>query len=465
MRARRYLLAWGTFLCAAVLSLPYGAAPAWADPAATPAEIQRSLDQYAAQFHGVAVVAVVVDNGTSAVYAAGTAGPSGAKPDERTLFQIGSVTKTFTGTLLGTMVLDGSVKLTDPISKYLPPGVTAPAYAGQPMTLESLAEQNSGLPPIPSNLKPANQADPFADYTAPMLWSFLSHYKLTRAPGEQYEYSNLGVGLLGELLALRAKTTYGNLLAERVLHPLGMSATTLALAPAGCGKPVQGYTIDGEPAQPMAFRELAAAGGLCSDARDMQAYLKANLAAPAGPLGKAMALAQEPRADFEDAGHNAKIGLVWMTDPRTGIVWHNGSLRGYHAYIGFDRAAKTGVVVLARVADHNVDILGMHVLQPDAVSAPAPWPAAVSLPAATLDSYVGVYAFKPDFQMTVTRDGERLYAQAGTQPRFRIYPSSPTEFFFKAVDAQITFQADASGKVTRLVLHEGGGDAPAPKIK
>jgi len=125
-------------------------------------------------------------------------------PDGDTVYEIGSVTKVFTSLLLADMVQKGEVKLDDPVSKFLPATVKVPERNGKKITLLDLATQSSGLPRMPENFHPKDPANPYADYTPARMYEFLSGYQLTRDPGEKYEYSNLGVGLLGHALSLRA---------------------------------------------------------------------------------------------------------------------------------------------------------------------------------------------------------------------------------------------------------------------
>src|ERR1700752_999149 len=124
--------------------------------------------------------------------------------DGNSIFEIGSVTKVFTATLLADMVERGEVKLSDPISKYLPRTVKTPTRDGKEITLLDLATQTSGLPRLPTNFAPKDPRNPYADYSVDQLYAFLSGYTLTRGIGEKYDYSNVGVGLLGHILALRA---------------------------------------------------------------------------------------------------------------------------------------------------------------------------------------------------------------------------------------------------------------------
>ena len=182
---------------------------------------------------GLGLAIGTIDNGKVEVVLRGES--DGARPlSRRSVFEIGSVTKTFTATLLALMADANEVALDDPIDKYLPAGTKAPAYQGRRIALLDLATQSSGLPRLPTNMKPRHPADPYADYTAADLYEFLSSYTLTNAPGTHYEYSNLGVGLLGQLLANRAGTTYSALVTQRVLEPLGMHSTGTEIGRASC---------------------------------------------------------------------------------------------------------------------------------------------------------------------------------------------------------------------------------------
>jgi serine-type D-Ala-D-Ala carboxypeptidase/endopeptidase len=150
--------------------------------------------------------------------------------DGNTIFEIGSVTKVFTSLLLADMARRGQVALTDPVAKYLPAGVKMPERNGRQIALEDLATHTSGLPRLPSNLSPKEAANPYADYSVEQLYQFLSSYQLTRDIGSQYEYSNLGGGLLGHLLARRAGMDYEKLVRSRICQPLGMRSTGITLS-------------------------------------------------------------------------------------------------------------------------------------------------------------------------------------------------------------------------------------------
>src|SRR5580693_4781402 len=144
--------------------------------------------------------------------------------DGDTIFEIGSVTKVFTSLLLADMVNRKEVALDDPAALYLPANVTMPERGGKSITLLDLSTHSSGLPPLPGNLKPE------ADYSVDDLYRFLSGYTLPRDPGSEYQYSNLGAGLLGHVLACRAGTDYESLIRNRIAQPLGMPDTGITLS-------------------------------------------------------------------------------------------------------------------------------------------------------------------------------------------------------------------------------------------
>ncbi len=155
-------------------------------------------------------------------------GEARVRPD--TIYEIGSISKLFTSLLLAQEVVRGEMLLDDPIAMYLPAGVTVPSHNGIEIKLVDLATHTSGLPRIPTNIAPADQSNPYADYTPELLYEYLSTYELPRDPGERWEYSNVGVGLLGHILELHAGVPYEELLRTRILDPLGMDSTGITLA-------------------------------------------------------------------------------------------------------------------------------------------------------------------------------------------------------------------------------------------
>ena len=402
---------------------------------------------------GVGVAIGTIENGKTAVVLRGESGTA-VKLGRDTIFEIGSVTKTFTGLLLAEMAGRGEVRLDQPIQELLPKDVTAPAHGGRQITLLDLATQSSGLPRLPDNLAPNDPNDPYAKYDDARLFEFLSRYRPTRDAGAQYEYSNLGVGLLGRLLALRAGEGYEALLRERVLGRLEMYATGVASTPAMRAHLAAGHDADGNPVPGWTFDALSGAGGLRSSLADMLRYLGAVMSADE-PLGPAARIAEQPR---RDAFPGARIGLLWNTNVADGIVWHNGQTAGFHAFIGFSSDRTRGIVVLSN-APLALDDLAQHWLDPAVALVPALRTLPIDREA--LGAYAGTYDLGGT-RLVFTREGDRLYAKLGEQPRFRVYPYAPDAFFWKVVDARVTFTV-VGGKATSLVLHQGGRDFAAAR--
>ncbi len=430
-------------------------------------EIRSILTNRVSERRAVGMVVGTIDEKGRAVIGYGkVAQDRDQEPDGDTVFEIGSITKVFTSLLLADMVERGELKLDDPVSKLLPPTVTVPSRNGRQITLLDLSMQISGLPRMPNNFKPADPENPFADYDPPKLYAFLSGYKLTRDIGEKYEYSNLGVGLLGHVLALKAGTSYEQLVRRRILEPLGMSSTSITLSDSEKKRLAPGHDSALHPVKNWDLDALAGAGALRSTANDMLKFLAANLELTDTPLKAAM---RRMRAVHRETGTpDLEIAMAWHIFHKFGtdIVWHNGGTAGYRSFAGFVPAKKTGVVVLCNTFLDSDDV-GFHILESQYPVAKLSAPKErkeIALDPKILESYVGEYQLAPTFTIKITHDGARLFAQATGQPAFELFAEKEGEFFLKVVDAQITFTKDASGAVTSLILHQNGANQNAKKL-
>ncbi len=390
---------------------------------------------------------------------------SSAVPDGDTVFEIGSMTKVFTSLLLADMVHRGEVQLDDPVSKYLPSSVKVPERNGRKITLLDLATHTSGLPRLPSNLKPKDPTNPYADYTVEQLYAFLSSYELPRDIGSQYEYSNLGAGLLGHVLALRAGMDYDKLARTRILEPLKMTSTGIALTPEMRARMAHGHSETLQPVPNWDLPTLAGAGALRSTVNDMLKFLAANIGLTETPLAPAMRSMLAVRKPTGVA--NLEIALGWhvLSKESEEIVWHNGGTAGYHSFMGFDPKARTGVVVLSN-SGNDIDDIGYHLLDsryPLAKLSPPKVHQEVKVDPKLFDDYVGHYEVAPGVVAEVKRQDNKLFVQLTGQPQLQLVPENETGFFLREVDAQITFVKEADGKVSRLVIHQGGRDVPARK--
>ena len=384
--------------------------------------------------------------------------------NENTVYEIGSISKVFTTILLADEVLKGKMALTDPISKYLPSTVNIPQRNDKFITLNDLATHTSALPRMPDNFNPADPNNPFADYTVEQLYEFLSTYELTRDIGVQYEYSNLGMGLLGHILELHTATTYENLILNRIAEPLGMQSTGIVFTTAMKEKLAVGHNEQLEVVSNWDIPTLAGAGAIRSTTTDMIKFIKANISTNETSLNKAMKLSH--KIAFTDESTNFNIALGWHLANKGEITWHNGGTGGYRAFAGFLNSDGRGVVVLTNSIS-SVDEIGLKLLDaPVELELPkkTEFPDVIEVSSEILETYIGAYALTPEFILTITRKDNQLFAQATGQSKFEIFPSTENEFFLRVVEASVTFNKNELGNVDSLILHQGGRDMPATKM-
>jgi serine-type D-Ala-D-Ala carboxypeptidase/endopeptidase len=419
------------------------------------------------------VVSVIEPNGRRVVPYGNLANGDPRPLDGDTIFEIGSVTKVFTSLLLADMVNHKEVALDDPAAQYLPENVRLPERSGKSITLLDLSTHTSGLPPLPINLKPE------ADYSVDDLYQFLSGYTLPRDPGSEYEYSNLGAGLLGHLLARRAETDYESLIRSRIARPLNMPDTGITLSSSLNERMATGHTA---MLAPVANSGLPApfcgAGGLRSSANDMLTFLEVFLGYKESPLAPGMKAMLEVR---RPAGQ-ATIGLGWIVMSAQGreIVGHNGRTGGFCSFVGVDPKARIGVVVLSNASTLcGVDDVGLQLLNSKAPLAnpkPPTQHIEIRIHPKLLESYAARYQVTPNLVFEITCDGDRIFAQGFAQlphnqpgdpsalPKFELFSEGEKNFFARVSDLQITFESGPEGRATRLILRRGGRDMPAPRL-
>ncbi len=445
-------------------------------PVPPDSEIRKILVQRIDKDHqSVGIVVGIVEPTGRRVVSYGSLDKGDQRPlDGDTVFEIGSITKVFTSLLLADMVQHGEVALTDPVAKYLPPEVKMPERGGRQITLQDLATHTSGLPRMPSNFTPKDPANPYADYSVDQLYQFLSSYQLTRDIGSQYEYSNLGGGLLGHALARRSGMSYEELVRTRICQPLGMKSTGIALSSDLKTRLAVGHDRELKPVANWDLPTLAGAGALRSTANDLLLFLAANLGYTKSPLAPAMTAMLATRRPTGMPG--LEIGLGWniLTHDANEIIWHNGGTGGYRTFIGYDLKRRVGVAVLSNTeTTAGVDDIGQHLLNTS-----TPWyqppteRKEVAIDPKLFDGYVGRYELTPNFILTVTREDKRLFVQASGQGKAEVFPESAHDYFYKVVDAQVTFETNSQGRATDLILHQNGmnqrakrieGEAPPPK--
>jgi len=526
-----------------------------------PQDVKDAVNARIEYRYNPSIVVGVIDPFGVAYYCKGSTTYDGARPvDENTIYEIGSITKVFTSTILADMAERGELSLDDPIDKFLPAEVDCPTRDGKKITLLTLANHTSGLPRLPNNITFEDVKNPYASYSTKNLYEFLSNHEPYRDIGSEYEYSNLGAGLLGHVLALHAGLSYEELVRKRLAEPLGMASTYASVPEKLKARAAPGHS-GAIKAPYWDIPALAGAGDLVSTASDMLKFIGANLGLKDSPLSAAMANAHEPTGETTIPDNKVALGWHIQTRNDVRVYWHNGGTGGFRSFCAFEPEKKIGCVVLTNSFMPPVDDIGLHLLDPESemekdwqkptVQVPektlkeyegfyeirpglmlefrqengwltvkptgqgtftmlaespteffllAPkarckfqrdedgkWSVTwnqggmeqrgtrqdnyeppkqaeeIKVNAETLERYVGKYRLMPNVEFTVTRKDDQLYVQLTGQPSLPVYPESETKFFYKVVEASITFTVE-DGKATALTLHQGGMDQEAKRI-
>lgn len=313
------------------------------------------------------IVIGVVQHGVRRIFTYGI-----SKEDQ--LFEIGSISKTFTGLILAQVVEQHKVKFDDPVRDLLPPGTVAKPD-GAEITLLDLATQHSGLPRMPDNFHPAEQQDPYVDYHAANLYEFVKLHGVQKPANAPFLYSNLGFGLLGQALANRAATSYPDLLRDEVTAPLSLKDTVIQLSPEQDKRFAQGHDAQHRDAHSWNLDAFAGAGAIRSTASDMLSYLDAQLrpesvksaaagSTPGSTLSSALQLSHQIHADVAPT---MRIALAWLYEIKTGNYWHNGGTGGFSSYAAFNPKEDYATVVLFNTTlganGSFADRVGEHVME------------------------------------------------------------------------------------------------------
>lgn len=343
------------------------------------------------------VVGIVDDNGSSIISYGKLDNGTDQEVNGDTLFDIASITKPFTGLLLQDMIDRGQMKLDDPVQKYLPASVKMPTRNGKQITLLHLVTHTSGLPHIADNLNPKRPDNPFADYTVEELNTFLSNYQLTSDPGAKFQYSSLGAGLLGHVIALKAGSDYESLVVDRICRPLKMDSTRITLTPELKSRFATGHNQFGEAVLSWDRETQLGGSALRSTANDMLKFLSANLGLTPSSLTPVM---EKTHVVHLHQTLGMDFGLAWMimaAPNGTKIIWHAGGAPGYVTFAGMDTTRRRGVVVLSSSYDLDVQAIGMLLLESE--WQPEKRPRETKISSQVLDSCVGQYQLSPDLAL------------------------------------------------------------------
>lgn len=262
-------------------------------------------------------------------------------PNERTLFEISSVAKTFTATLLARAAAEERVRLEDSANLYLGPDARLDSYEGREITLKDLGAHQSGLPYMPADIEPGEPPNPYAGTTAEDLVAAINVFEASSRPGQGYSYSAFAYGVLALILERVYDSTFFSLVERDVTGPLGMRDTVLTLNAEQAPRLATGYTPEGEPAAPLDQGIFNAAGSMYSSLDDLMIWLRANMHPEASTLGDALVLTRQIQNEL------GTIGLTWHRTEGYDDRSQYGTANGYRAYVGFLADGSKGAVVLA----------------------------------------------------------------------------------------------------------------------
>jgi CubicO group peptidase (beta-lactamase class C family) len=376
-----------------------------------------------------------------------------------TIYQSGSIGKQFTATLVMMLVEEGKLGLDDHLTKYFP---DAPE-SWKDITLRHVLTHTSGI-----SITLYNKIDFRHDYTEDELLQEIQALPLDFQPGEKWSYSNTGYITLGILIHKVTGKFYGDLLREKIFEPLGMTTARIISEADIVPNRAAGYRLaDGalknqEWVAPML--NTTADGSLYFTVLDMAKW-DAGLAA--GKLLKKSSFDQMWTPVRLNDGTSVPYGFGWMIGQENGhpVIHHGGAWQGFSTHFARYVDQKLSVIVLTNLAGAGSSTIATGVAR---LYAPELTPAerqVAPIASRMFEPVLGEYELKPGLVLTISREGERLWAQATGQQRFELFPASQDTLFAKIADIECTFVRDASGKVTHLMLRQAGFETEAKKVR
>lgn len=372
-------------------------------------------------------------------------------PNADTVFEIGSVTKVFTNLVFADMVRRGQIGLNDPLSMFLPAGVKLPERNGRRITLIDLATHTSGLPSFPTNLgRPEYDTTPA--YSLKSFYEFLGGFNLPRAPGEGWQYSNLGTSLLGMAIANKAGVAYETLVRQRVLDPLRLHDTAFVPTRSMSRRAATGHERDLQPAPRWELGLFRPGGGLLSTVNDMMTFLSETLLRDDSSLAQSTKLMISTRRLAPQEPGDQGLGWEILQIEGRPMISKGGLMRGQTAAVVFDQASRTGAVVLSN-SNRPISDIARHVLRPS-------YPlmrsfTAISVRPEVLDQYVGNYRTSLGTMVVIARLGDNIFLQS--PPGGPEVPLTATsETVFVAFTIELEFRRGDSGTVANLLIRRPG---------
>lgn len=288
------------------------------------------------------------------------------KNDDK-LFEIGSITKTFTASLIMKLVHEGEMKLSDPIQKYLPVQMAQDSFQNNTITVQHLITHTSGLSSGPSSFTlPYLRAliftpkNPNRNFKAKHYYRYLKKFQLDYVPGKKWEYNNAAYGLLGEFISNINGMSWEDAVQKNIFTPLGMRNSYFTIDKYNKDSFVVGITAKGKKSEPWEMKFINPAGAIKSTLNDMIIYTSAELAS-SPEIVDFFDATQDPlnfqiKMPEDKLWKGNAMGLGWwhnIEDEQNTFIWHAGSSGGYTAFVGFSTLKEKAVVILSNISSSN----------------------------------------------------------------------------------------------------------------
>ncbi len=415
-----------------------------------PEPVKTEIDQRMKHQLNPSIVIGVFADGQSEFYAKGYQNQDLKQvATSKTVYEIGSITKTFTSLLLAKLIDEKKLQLKDPVQKFWPDDFKLVDNQNQAITLLQLATHTSGLPPLPGNLDPYS-SDPYANYDRHRLVAGVNQAKVKNA-GVNYDYSNFAAGLLGETMSHIENTSYNDLITSKILKPLHLNQTYMLLDQVPESLLAQGYSGN-QPVAPWNFKALAGAGSIRSSIEDLLAYGIAYLDQSNHELKTAMQLATTAHYQEEQL----KVGLGWHIDPE-GYIWHNGGTGGFRSMIMLDLVNQKVVAGITNNSENSVEDIVFHLMDNSNPMIDHDFP--VSIATDQLGQFKGSF-IHPESSNTIsiTMKNDRLFYRAPKQPLQRLTFIGNDTFKLKSFKVKLAFNRNDDDQISSLII-DGWGDS------
>jgi CubicO group peptidase (beta-lactamase class C family) len=372
-----------------------------------------------------------------------------------TKFRLGSITKQFTAASILLLEERGKLKLEDPIKMY----VTDAPPAWDRITIFNLLTHTSGIPNFTSLAE--YKTLQLSDTPPAKTIATVRDRPLDFFPGEKMSYSNSGYILLGYVIEKITGASYEQFVRDNIFTPLGMKDSGYDSNSAIIERRAAGYSPS--PGGPInaGYVHMSiphAAGALYSTTEDLLRWEQ-------GLFGGKVVSAPSLKKMTTPFKNNYALGVVVQTADGRTVVNHGGGIEGFNTFLAYYPDDKLTVVVLSNINGTTPNAIASKlatVAHGGTIQTNSDRKE-ITLPAATLEKFVGTYEVAPGMSMWIRLQGDHLTTQLGGQPQFPIFAESATRFFLKAVDAQLEFVTGADGAVTAAVLHQNGRDLNAAR--